>query len=366
MAKFKTHYDSLNVSRNAPLNVIKAAYKALCQNYHPDKYAGGPDEALRIMKIINAAYAVLSDAGKRAEHDRWIHRQEREHANNEALRIMNVMTKAYERPTVKLAKKTPVSFRAIFKKKWAPVCSSINNRWLNARLVLKKVNWLYWMSATLGIVIFAASLFYLYDLKTRPAVSALANQEMQLMLKKAQQWVKQGHVDKALPIYLQLAEQGNADAEFQLGLIYANGQSVPKDDKQAAEWFTKAANKGLMAAQTKLGFMYAVGRGVAQNYTTALYWCYKAAEQGDVIAQYNLGLMYAKGQGVVKDNSLALSWYSKAALQGDAHAQFNLGAMYANGVGVAKDTKQAAVWYRKAARQGLVEAIDALKQLGHK
>jgi len=93
MAKFKTHYDNLNVARNAPLNVIKAAYKVLCQNYHPDKYAGGHEEALRIMKIINEAYAVLSDPDKRAEHDRWINRQERDHATHKAQRIMAIVAK---------------------------------------------------------------------------------------------------------------------------------------------------------------------------------------------------------------------------------------------------------------------------------
>lgn len=71
-----THYDNLKVSRNAPYEVIRAAYKTLSQKFHPDR---NPDnaEAVRIMAIINASYEVLSDPDKRREHDLWIAQQER-------------------------------------------------------------------------------------------------------------------------------------------------------------------------------------------------------------------------------------------------------------------------------------------------
>lgn len=78
MAKFRTHYDNLKVARKAPIGVIRAAYKALCQSYHPDKYEGSPEQAHQIMKLINEAYVVLSDPIKRAEHDRWIEKKIRE------------------------------------------------------------------------------------------------------------------------------------------------------------------------------------------------------------------------------------------------------------------------------------------------
>ena len=72
MANFRTHYDNLKVARNAPDSVIKAAYKALCQTYHPDKYQGSNEEAERIIKIVNASYVVLIDPVQRALHDVWI------------------------------------------------------------------------------------------------------------------------------------------------------------------------------------------------------------------------------------------------------------------------------------------------------
>ncbi len=75
MAKIHTHYDNLKVSRMAPQEVIRAAYKALSQKYHPDKNPGD-EKAARIMAILNSAYETLSDAQRRKEHDEWIASEE--------------------------------------------------------------------------------------------------------------------------------------------------------------------------------------------------------------------------------------------------------------------------------------------------
>lgn len=75
MTKLHTHYDNLKVTRNAPPEVIRAAYKTLSQKYHPDKHPGNAD-AERVMALINASYQVLSDPAQRAQHDRWIDQQE--------------------------------------------------------------------------------------------------------------------------------------------------------------------------------------------------------------------------------------------------------------------------------------------------
>jgi len=75
MAKIHTHYDNLKVSRHAPQEVIRAAYKALSQKYHPDKNPGD-ERAARIMAIVNTAYNILSDPVRRKEHDDWIASEE--------------------------------------------------------------------------------------------------------------------------------------------------------------------------------------------------------------------------------------------------------------------------------------------------
>ena len=117
------------------------------------------------------------------------------------------------------------------------------------------------------------------------------------------------------------------------------------------------AEQGDASAQYNLGVMYATGQGVTQDYATAVSWYRKAAEQGDDRAQHNLGFMYANGQGVPQDYAAAVSWYRKAAEQGNARAQFNLGGMYRNGQGVTQDYVQAHMWLNLAAAKGDADAI---------
>jgi curved DNA-binding protein CbpA len=71
MTLFQTHYDNLKVSKNAPPEVITAAYKALSRQFHPDLNPNDGN-AQRIMRIVNASYEVLSDPVKRRQHDNWI------------------------------------------------------------------------------------------------------------------------------------------------------------------------------------------------------------------------------------------------------------------------------------------------------
>lgn len=80
MRRIHTHYDNLKVSRNAPVEVIKAAYRALSQKYHPDLNPENSD-AHRIMRIINASYEVLSDPDKKKRYDEFLAQLEREQAS---------------------------------------------------------------------------------------------------------------------------------------------------------------------------------------------------------------------------------------------------------------------------------------------
>ncbi len=80
-----THYDNLKVTRNAPPEVIRAAYKTLCQQFHPDRHDGHP-KATQTFQIINAAYEVLSDPDKRRQHDEWIVKAEAREQARRAVR----------------------------------------------------------------------------------------------------------------------------------------------------------------------------------------------------------------------------------------------------------------------------------------
>ena len=110
-----------------------------------------------------------------------------------------------------------------------------------------------------------------------------------------------------------LAKQGNANAQFFLGLMYGNGLGVPRDYAKALQWWRKAAEQGVAGAQYNLGIMYDTGRGVPQDYAEAARWYRKAAEQGDARAQVVLGTMYELGRKVPHDHVQAHMLYNLAA-----------------------------------------------------
>lgn len=219
-------------------------------------------------------------------------------------------------------------------------------------------------------------------------------------------------------------QEGHALAQSNLGVMYANGEGVPKDYQKAMFWYRKAAEQGNAEGQHGVGLMYILGMGVAQSWTEALPWLRKAADQGFAASQYNLGVMYEYAQGVPANLDLAENWYRKAADQrfgkaqealsrlaaarqqqpqtkpaqetvaqgsrqasavkplqtqnaaasqdklgqlqsaaerGDAEAQYELAEALRNGKGITKNEKLALVWYRFAADQG---HLDAQIQMG--
>ena len=79
---------------------------------------------------------------------------------------------------------------------------------------------------------------------------------------------------------LQLAERGNVQAQFNLGMMYENGQGVRQDDAEAVKWYRQAAEKGYAKAQYNLGAMYFTGRGVHQDFHLSKEWFGKACDGG--------------------------------------------------------------------------------------
>jgi TPR repeat protein len=133
----------------------------------------------------------------------------------------------------------------------------------------------------------------------------------------------------------------------------AHGQEVSADE--FAKW-RKAAEQGDALTQARLGLCYAEGTGVVKDEKEAVKWFRKAAEQGDALAQSALGVCYSEGTGVVKDETEAVKWYRKAAEQGHASAQFNLGVCYSEGMGVVKDDVESYKWELLAAANGSEKA----------
>jgi len=170
---------------------------------------------------------------------------------------------------------------------------------------------------------------------------------------------------KAAHWYRLASEQGNGGAQLKLGLMYRSGNGVPKDAAEAVSWLRLAAEQGLSSAQFILGFMYHDGDGVLKDATETAHWYRLAAEQGDVDAQYMLGILYRNGDGVLKDATEATHWFRLAAEQGDAGAQYMLGSIYWDDEGVLNDAREAVRWFHVAAEQGRADAQTMLGFMYH-
>lgn len=204
------------------------------------------------------------------------------------------------------------------------------------------------------------------------------------------------------------AETGNAEAMFNLALVYQMGgeKEFPPNEKEALIWFEKAAAKDHVKSMIRTAEIYLSGKP-PHDYAKAMTWFKKAAEKGDESAMYNVGLLYASGTGVPinmeeakkwytkaankgfkqakdvltkiesegqasselnkakaafdnKEYATALEWYKKGADKGYSEAYYMLGHMHLWGMGTSKNEVEARKWYNKAAEKGHQKAKDAL------
>jgi TonB family protein len=192
------------------------------------------------------------------------------------------------------------------------------------------------------------------------------------------------------------AERGEAASENKLGMIYLNGQGVPRDLDEGKKWLQKAADQGQVDAQQTLG-MLAMPRTLDGDAREAMAWFRKAADQGRAMSQYLLGMNLLKqgnadearswldkaaqqgntgaqtalAQLLLKtrqpeDQAQAIALLGKAADQQDRNAQVLLAQSYETGNGVPQDYAQAAKFYNKAAIAGNHQAQLALARLYEK
>ena len=203
-----------------------------------------------------------------------------------------------------------------------------------------------------------------------------------------------GGQPKAAELWRELAEAGDPDACWRLGLRLEQGQGVVQNFVEATAWFRRAADGGAPGASAKLGEIYFHGRSapasvtpsalaqdeaagpsgafgklfpggfaVAQDFTEAALWNLKAAEAGDGASQVRRAYQCASGLGVGVDLAEAERWFAAAAAQGEEAGEFALGMLYAGGHGGAPDPGRAAPWFEKAAARGNVSARLCLGML---
>jgi len=153
-----------------------------------------------------------------------------------------------------------------------------------------------------------------------PTVTTVADNQEALEISCSEAFAREDY-DTAIAPCAELAERGDAEAQFRLGWMYDEGDAeFPEDNLKAVRWYATAA------------------------------------KQGHAESQYSLGWMYDEGEGVPEDDAIAVEWYRLAAEQGHAEAQNSLGWMYDNGVGVKENDTEAAEWYTRAAEQGILDA----------
>ena len=119
------------------------------------------------------------------------------------------------------------------------------------------------------------------------------------------------------------AEQGDAAAQFELGVMYQLGQGVQQDHLEAWKRFRKAAEQGDADALLRFGFRYELGTGLEQDYAEAARWYQMAADKGSAGAQFRLGIKYRLGQGLSQNYISAHAWLNLAASQGHREARTN-------------------------------------------
>ncbi|MCY4224054.1 MAG: serine/threonine-protein kinase [Bacteroidetes bacterium] len=176
---------------------------------------------------------------------------------------------------------------------------------------------------------------------------------------------------------------------YDLGVKYAHGQGVEKNDEIASNLFLQAANLGHVEAQYEIGNRFLDGAGINKDEQEAVKWLKLAADDGHLDALFSLAQRYFKGQGTLRNDRegfrcvkiaaihghidsqyflgnhskkrQAVKWYRKAAEQGHADSQFELGICYFNGTGVTKNNSKAAEWLKMASDRGHKNARKRLE-----
>jgi TPR repeat protein len=143
-----------------------------------------------------------------------------------------------------------------------------------------------------------ATLALTAEAQDRKTPDAVANFEAGIVAYQA------NNLPLAYKEFLAAAEEGHADSQFNVALMYEKGIGVGKDEKEAVLWYGKAASQGNASAQFNLGVLYEHGRGTQVDFAKANEWYRKASVQGDALAIGNLGMLYVRGQGV-KENKTA-------------------------------------------------------------
>jgi localization factor PodJL len=160
------------------------------------------------------------------------------------------------------------------------------------------------------------------------------------------------------------AAGGNAAAQYEIGMRYAEGRGVSASFQEAARWLEYAAKQGLPPAQFRLGGLYEKGTGVKKDLDMARELYRAAADRGHAKAMHNLAVLYAEGAATKPDYRSAAQWFRKASDYGISDSQYNLAILYARGIGTEQNLTESYKWFALAAAQGDQEATKKRDEVG--
>ena len=171
--------------------------------------------------------------------------------------------------------------------------------------------------------------------------------------------------DRAAEKLEQVAERGDAYAQYRMGQLYRDGPLLIPDNRKAKHWLTQAAKQGLPEAQYALGKLLLSDDWEVRDPDEGIRWLKQAAENGSHFAAYRLGKEYLSGEVISKSVTKAADWFTKSAEAGNQYAQYMLGKLCLTGQGLPRDQAQAMVWFRHSAAQGNPYAQFFLEQRNH-
>ena len=163
---------------------------------------------------------------------------------------------------------------------------------------------------------------YLSSLNTDPWIN---HSSPGAMYEMAEDFLTRGEAERSFQLFQQAAEVDYTEALFRLAECYENGIGCLRDEKEASDYYGKAARKGFPIAEFRYGKCFEKGLGCSKDLTQAAYWYWKAANDGYLEAQYELALCYYVGKGIAQDNEKGKELLIDAANKGFVSAQLELG-----------------------------------------
>ena len=174
-----------------------------------------------------------------------------------------------------------------------------------------------------------------------------------------------GDMAAAFHLLRQEADAGDAEAQINLGYLYARGQGVKQDQAEAFRLYAHSAAQGNSEGMNALGYKYQFATGVPKDIGRAIHWYCEAVAYGNPRGMNNLAILLDEGRELPRDVAEARSLWQQSADLGHVNAMFNLGRSYLQDSETPADRDGAVRWMVRAGQEGQPQAQDWLRRNGY-